>query len=265
MAFIRCDFFSESLAQGASIHVLLPQRTSTGMIGMESASRPGPSPVLWLLHGLSDDHTIWMRRTSIERYAAERGLAVVMPAVGRSFYQNMHCGLRYFDYIAEELPRVCSDYFPLSDKREDNFIAGLSMGGYGAFLHAFSRPDKYAAAASLSGVLDISSILKKDNELLSDAEKQAIFGPTETRRPEQYDLSRLAPRVLQPAPSLRPKLYACCGTEDFLLEENRTFVEDARKFGLNLEYHEARGTHDWAFWDTWIRKIIKWLPVRKSA
>jgi len=130
MALIHCDFFSEALGLSTSMCVILPE-PARGQIGMPGSERQpsGPHPVLWLLHGLSDDHTIWQRRTSIERYVAERGLAVVMPAVARSFYTDMAHGLPYWTFISEELPAAARSFFPLSPAREDNFVAGLSMGG----------------------------------------------------------------------------------------------------------------------------------------
>src|SRR6187551_1522589 len=120
MAFFDCHFFSETLALNCSAYVLLPQRPA------DSAQRV-LHPTLYLLHGLSDDHTIWLRRTSIERYAAARNLAVVMPAVARSFYQDMASGPRCWTFLSEELPTLCRQWFPLSEDREDNFAAGLSM------------------------------------------------------------------------------------------------------------------------------------------
>jgi S-formylglutathione hydrolase FrmB len=107
--------------------------------------------VLYLLHGYSDDHSIWMRRTSVERYAAEHHLAVIMPAVNHSFYTNEVQGERYWDYISEELPRAMHRFFRLSDKPEDTFVAGLSMGGYGAMKLALTHPERFGAAASFCG------------------------------------------------------------------------------------------------------------------
>ena len=152
MAFIQCGFFSEVLGLSTSMNVILPQ-SSAGQIGMEGKSFSEKHHTLYLLHGLSDDHTIWMRRTSIERYAASLGIAVVMPAVHRSFYTDMANGYNYWTFVSEELPAIARSFFPLSDAREDNFVAGLSMGGYGAFKLALRCPDKFAAAASLSGAL----------------------------------------------------------------------------------------------------------------
>ncbi|MEE9404329.1 MAG: alpha/beta hydrolase-fold protein, partial [Algisphaera sp.] len=129
MALVRCDFFSDVLQLSTSMTVILPQDTGAAQVGIASASGGVPQagyPTLWLLHGLSDDHTIWMRRTSIERYVADTGLAVVMPQVDRSYYADMVQGKKYWTFISEELPKVARQFFRLSERREDNFVAGLS-------------------------------------------------------------------------------------------------------------------------------------------
>ena len=157
MALIACDFFSESLGLSCSIKVILPQPT-VSQIGMRGVVKAKKYPVLWLLHGLSDDHTIWSRHTSIERYLAGTGIAVVMPNAGKSFYRNMATDPSYGTFLKEELPRIVQSFFPISSDRRDNFVAGLSMGGYGAFLLALSQPERFAAAASLSGALNIANL-----------------------------------------------------------------------------------------------------------
>ena len=149
MALIHVNFFSEALGMCASCDVILPQR-ATRQIGMAAAARGDKHPVLWLLHGASDDQTIWQRRTSIERYAAPLGLAVVMPAVSLSSYADMAHGGKYYTYIAKELPEIMRSMFPLSEKREDNFIAGLSMGGHGCMKIGLANPENYAAIGCFS-------------------------------------------------------------------------------------------------------------------
>src|SRR5215207_9246851 len=153
-------FFSETLGLMSTMHVLLPQRT------MAEAQRKRASKVrtLYLLHGHSDDHTSWQRWTSIERYAEGLNLAVVMPAVHLSFYNDMAHGGKYWQFISEEVPALVRDLFPLSSARRDNFVAGLSMGGYGAFKMALTHPERFAAAASLSGALDIRARVEDRGE-----------------------------------------------------------------------------------------------------
>ena len=154
MALLHVDFFSETLGLSCNMDVILPQPT-TRQIGMDGAKAAGPYKTLYLLHGLSDDHTIWQRRTSIERYVSTLPLAVVMPAVNRSFYCDQDRGLRYFTFVADELPALCQSWFPLSAAREDNFAAGLSMGGYGTWELALQQPQRFAALVPICGGLTV--------------------------------------------------------------------------------------------------------------
>ena len=112
MALFHAHFSSEALAMQCAADVILP----------DAPAKPSrPLPCLWLLHGLSDDHTTWQRRTSIERYADACRLAVVMPCVHRGFYTDMAHGLKYWTFLSEELPARMRAYFPLSSRREDDF------------------------------------------------------------------------------------------------------------------------------------------------
>jgi len=128
VALLTCDFFSDSLQLGTSVTVVLPQQTEE-QIGVDGGGSDGPPPLLYLLHGLSDDHTAWNRYTAVARHAEKAGLAVVMPAVSRSFYTNEAHGLRYWDYVSEELPAVVHEFFRVTSEPAKTFVAGLSMGG----------------------------------------------------------------------------------------------------------------------------------------
>ncbi|GGJ07582.1 esterase [Alicyclobacillus cellulosilyticus] len=258
MALIHCDFFSEVLGLSCSMYVILPQSTHN-QIGLTGAARDGKHPTLYLLHGMSDDHTIWVRRTSIERYVAPLGLAVVMPAVHRSFYTDMAHGLKYWTFISEELPAIARSFFPLSAAREDNFVAGLSMGGYGAFKLALRHPDRFAAAASLSGALDVAARAAAGTE-----EWRNIFGDPSRVRGSDDDLFALAERVAK-SDGPKPLLYQCCGTEDFLYADNRRFMAHARELGLPLTYEEEPGSHEWGYWDLKIQRVLEWLPLRRDV
>jgi S-formylglutathione hydrolase FrmB len=260
MALIHCDFFSEVLGISTSMCVILPQNTRS-QIGMAGSEQKEKYPTLYLLHGLSDDHTIWQRRTSIERYVSEMGIAVVMPNAGRSFYTDMKYGYKYFTFISEELPEIARQFFPLSEKREDNFVAGLSMGGYGAFKIALSLPDKFSAAASLSGAVDMAARFE-NNTSGADEEFYNIFGDLTSFRSSEHDLFHLAKRVSASNGS-KPKLYQCCGTEDFLYEDNITFKNFIEKTDFDYTYEEGPGVHDWAYWDAQIQRVLKWLPLNK--
>ena len=262
MAFFDFHFFSESLALTCAAHVLIPQQT-TAQIGMAGGARREKYPTLYLLHGLSDDHTIWMRRTSIERYAAEKNIAVVMPAAGRSFYQDMVSGPKYWTFVSEELPALCEQFFPLSSEREQRFAAGLSMGGYGALRLGLARPDRYAAAASLSGALDLARRLReagREGALMNKAEYTGIFGPELRGEGTDADLFFLAEKVAASS-GPRPQLFLACGTEDRLIEEQRALQKHLAALRLAATCEESPGTHEWGYWDAQIRRVLDWLPT----
>ena len=234
--------------------VVLPQRTSE-QIGVESAAAPAEHgfPPLYLLHGLSDDHTAWLRYTSIERYATARGLAVVMPAVHRSFYSDEKHGHAYWQFVSEELPRVVRSFFRVSERPADTFVAGLSMGGYGALKLGLSHPARFGAVASLSGVADVRALGGR----LDRAELvERVFGGDFSADDDLFEL------LAATAPGSVPPLYLACGTEeDRLLEPNNRLAEAARARGIAVTTDFRPGVHEWGLWDDVIQDVIAWLPL----
>jgi putative tributyrin esterase len=260
MAHLRCDFFSDTLSLSTSMTVILPQPTKN-QIGMAGKAGEEPPPVLYLLHGLSDDDTIWLRRTSIERYVAELGWAVVMPQVHRSFYSDEVYGGRFWTFVSEELPEIVSRFFRVSTARADTFVAGLSMGGYGAMKLALRQPGRFAAAASLSGALDLKAMVAAG---LKSPEDPALFnrvlGPG-TELVANDDLLDLVRRA--DAESL-PALYACCGTEDPLLPANHSFVAACAEAGVPVAASWSQGGHEWGYWDDQIVTVLDYFTGRSS-
>ncbi|MDD4153517.1 MAG: alpha/beta hydrolase family protein [bacterium] len=256
MSRISCDFHSSALGMATGMEIILPQ---PDMSTLSRKRIEAGWPVLYLLHGRSDDHTIWQRRTSIERYAMAKNLAVVMPDGGRSFYTDMARGYNYRTFICEELPEIVRSFFRISTAREDTFIAGLSMGGYGAFKIALSLPQNFAAAASLSGVMDITSFMDRE---LDKREARNIFGEDLIITDTDNDLFHLVDRFISNENAPELMLYQCCGTEDFLYQDNLRFRDHTVLLGLNLLYEEGPGNHEWGYWDKQIEKVIDWLPVK---
>ncbi|MEU5940529.1 alpha/beta hydrolase family protein [Micromonospora sp. NPDC047548] len=255
MALVRCDFFSEALGLNTSMMVILPQAT-TAEIGVSGGGADGDPPVLYLLHGLTDDESIWLRRTSVERYVAPLGLAVVMPRAERSFYTDEAHGNRYWTFLSEELPQVCRSFFRLSPRREDTFVAGLSMGGYGALKWALRHPDRFAAAASLSGALDVAHRRDHPTRPVDPTVWHTVWGDREVPGSDDDTVALVGRAGVDP-----PALYVACGTEDFLYEDNLRFVEAARARGVPVTVDFSRGDHDWAYWDDKIRDVLAWLPL----
>lgn len=257
MILTEVKFFSETLGMRCTMNVLLPQRA---LKDAQNGTKPNYR-TLYLLHGYSDDHTAWQRWTSIERYAEQYTLAVVMPTVHLSWYTDMAHGGKYWQFISEEVPAVARDLFPLSADRADNFVAGLSMGGYGAFKLALTHPGRFAAAASLSGALDIREVVKQNPaDPNNDAwltHMRNVFGDLSKVPGSSNDLFTLAEKVARG--NVKPKLYQCCGTEDFLYADNLRFRDHARKLPLDLTYEEGPGDHNWAYWDVMIQKVLAWM------
>jgi S-formylglutathione hydrolase FrmB len=251
MALISCDFYSDVLKVGTSMRVILPDETQT-QIGMTGAVTGQVGvPVLYLLHGLSDDHTSWQRRTSIERYVAPLRMAVVMPAVHRSLYADELHGHAYWTFLSKELPQLVSAFFRVSDRPQDTFVAGHSMGGYGALKWALREPSRFGAAASMSGGLDIAGLarLPERRELF-----ERVFGEAPG---QQNDLFALLRSVDIDA---LPPLHISCGNEDQHFNANQAFAQVAKETGVDLTVDFRPGEHEWGFWDTEIQKILAWLP-----
>lgn len=256
MALCHVDFFSNVLGQCMQMDVILPQRTQ-GQIGMEGHVDAGKYPTLYLLHGMSDDHTIWQRRTSIERYATEYGLAVVMPGVSLSWYTDMYSSntCRYFTYVSQELPLICRDFFPnMSSRREDTWVAGLSMGGYGALKCALRTPETFSKAASLSGAVDVNARVRR--ALGTDRYWESVFGPAEQVEGSENDLFAVSERLV---PEKRPELFMWCGEQDSLLPDNLHLRDHLTRLGYDLTYSQSAGDHQWKYWDEQIQNVLAWI------
>jgi len=268
MSLIQMELHSECLTRKATINVILPE------LSEERRLENGKYPVLWLLHGATDDQTVWQRYTGLELYAQKRGIAVVMPAVEISFYTNTDGG-RYFDYVTEELPRMLCQYFPISPKREDNFIAGMSMGGHGTMKLGFSRPGQYAAmgifsCANFIDLMGAGNMIEGGMRQPLNFVRWQVFGTDDgdltkvhgTEHDNRY-LARLASESGKPL----PKIFGCCGTQDG--------CHDAEKADLayfaslpnpyDVTFFDSVGVHYFDFWDEWLKVFIQWLPVRKRA
>lgn len=244
---LEMKFSSKELKRNVSVSVLIPNQEPVG----------AGHKVLWLLHGLSDDHTAWMRRTAIERYAKEHRLAVVMPGVERSWYTNTAYHANYFNFVAYELPSLCRRTFKdFSEKREDNIVAGLSMGGYGALKLALTCPTQYGACISLSGSLDIT---RKGRPVDLD-EWRSIFGyelaSALDLEGSEHDLFALAKKN-KAAQMPFPKLYLWCGQQDTLIGVNRAFDRHLTELDVAHTYTESEGDHTWPWWDLHIQGALK--------
>ncbi len=260
MAKIVCDFYSEVLSLSTSMTVILPQISESQKMGEQNSTPQKGFKTLWLLHGYSDDHTAWTRQTSIERYATFLGLAVVMPQVDHSYYCNMAHGKQYWTFISEELPAIARSFFPLSTDKKDNYVAGLSMGGFGAFKLALHFPERYIAAGSFSGVMDM---ILRSKEPSRENTMSNIFGENPQIQGSGNDLFfGIENHSHKKEAESKLHFFQCCGTEDFLYEENIRLRDKVQTLDVELTYREEAGSHEWGFWDKYIKEFLLWLKEK---
>lgn len=250
MALIRYEYYSCALEKNTGAYVVLPEHRDRK--GKEEKLK-----VLYLLHGLGDDYTKWVRRTPIERYAKDDDWVVVMPDGEKSFYVNCPNGDAYGDYMGEELPEIMRATFPfISERREDTFVAGLSMGGYGSMKLALTYPDQYSAAACFSGALDADFWFENYPEERYIYER--IFASKEAVKNTDNDLFYLVGKLKEKGSAI-PRIYLSCGTEDSIYPESVTFRKCLDRHQVPYTYEEWEGNHNWVFWDESIRRALKWF------
>ena len=269
MAYLDMSFFSAALKKNAEITVILPSMSADDYLFIEDHpdyyGKGKKFQTLYLLHGSYGDFMDWSLLTSIYRYAQEHCVAVVMPSGENSSYLNMAEGEAYLKYISEELPAYCTALFPLSTKREDTFVAGLSMGGYGAYRVALEHPERYCAAASLSGNLDKGeqkNVSTHANKMPLNYRK-AVMGDTLSIKGTDDDLRVLLKKRVDEGAEL-PSLYHVMGDADFLREDGENYLAYAKELGVDIEYHVHPGVHNWIFWDRYIQDVLDWLPLKKG-
>ena len=261
MAFIQFKVKSEELETKTDVLVILPTPTVDEMRKMPNYGFYRDDrcyQVLYLYHGTTGDCWDWMRFSAIERYAEEHCLAVVMPNVMNSSFHNIPESYAFENYVAKELPRIIEWTFPVSRKREDKFIAGLSMGGTGVFKIAMKNPQDYGAVACLSAAFHLPAEIETSRV----APWAAAYGKDEKIIGTCEDPYWLAQNVMKQQLDY-PKLYLCCGTEDDLCYDcNQKMLRLMDEIGMTYTYHEQPGRHEWAFWDREIQLIMDWLPLK---
>ena len=261
MALLQCNFFSQALMRTVPIQVVLPTDKTLGPGG---PAAQGPFKTLYLLHGIFGNDTDWVCGTRVQSWAQDRNLAVVMPSGDNSFYvDNPKASAYYGRFIGQELVDFTRRSFPLSTRREDTFLGGLSMGGFGAIVNGLQHPQTFGAVAALSSALILDSMLEHtqytDFLMTNKGYYESVFGELSQVRGGVNDYDALAEKVAKEP--VRPKFYLACGTEDGLLGVNRQFRDHLLRLGYDVTYEEGPGVHDWYFWDEYILKALNWLPL----
>ncbi len=263
MALIQVNYLSNALARTVPVNVILPADKVDSKTHCY-AKRTKPFKTLYLLHGMFGNYTDWCANTRVQRWAEEHNLAVVMPSGDNMYYVNSLLPFNdYGAFVGEELPAIMRAMFPLSDRREDTYIAGLSMGGFGALRNGFKYADTFGCVAALS-----SAITVLDPTFHPIAGDKAVFGDLEaaaqTDKNYQVCYEQLKQRVTAGEATM-PRVYLACGTDDEFISSTRALRDQLVADGVALTYDEQPGGHEWDFWDAQIKKIIDWLPLDEAS
>ena len=279
MAVLKMNFLSKYLGMQTNITVCLPSFSFRDLMNNNTDFyAPGMKfQTMYLLHGGSGDDSDYLAFTNITRYADEHKIAVVMPCDYNHFYTDNPNGPRYWRYVAEELPEVCQTLFPLSSKREDNFVAGLSMGGAGAMKMGVLQGEKFAAALCMSGAAlnpdkakDFGKGMRRRNQddpdVMPFVSLDSIFGDMDDFKGSVHDVYHAAEMNVKEGKKL-PKFYFTVGDKDFAIEGVEDAYHHLTGLGYETFYEKVPGYgHEWDFWDLTLRKALdEWLPIRHDV
>lgn len=268
MAILQVNFVSSSLMRTVPMNVILPVDKLDFSGAVKAPDRPYKT--LYLLHGILGNYTDWLSGTCIQRWAEAKNLAVVMPSGDNAFYVDQPEGHNYYGkFIGQELVEITRRMFPLSHERSDTFIAGLSMGGYGALRNGLKYYETFGAIAGLSAATMADGLEARTNAPGQPFMKrrdyaEQVFGDLSRVKNSDKDLVWLA-QQLAACGAEKPKIYLTCGVGDSLLEPNRKLRDSLRANGFNVTYEEGPGAHEWDFWNRSIQKVVDWLPLEDTG
>ena len=260
MAFIQVNFFSKALKRLAPFNALVPIDTFE-IPGQEKIER-GPMKSIYLLHGYSGNHMDWALGSKIQELSLIHNVAIFMPSGENNFYlDDADMGALYSEYVGNELVEFTRKMFPISKKREDTFIGGLSMGGYGAIRNGLKYSHNFSRIIALSSALithNIATIPEDYKDEIADYKYyRRVFGNLKELLGSDKDPEALIIKLKKENAAI-PKIYMACGTEDFLLKENRNYEKFLTSQEVEHTYVEGPGIHDWKFWNEYIEKAIIW-------
>lgn len=261
MSIVSMNFSSYYLQGNHEISIILPDRPRH-LLPKDFYGGDRKFKVIWLLHGAFGDHTDWLRKSKIELYARERDLCVVMPSACNSGYANWDhfaMGFSMWDYLTEELMPLIYGWYPVSDQRADNYVAGLSMGGGGAIKLAVNYPEKFAGAAILSAS---PRNLHEMDPVQNEKQWQRIMNQAGSVEAYLNSYENVWDKLAESAGrNILPRLYFAMGTEDPGYPQYMKFKQYAESIKLKATFEEGPGKHEWRFWDTYIEKAMQFFDT----
>ena len=257
MATLEVSFFSHCLQRNVSFSAIVPIEDKL------STEKSTGFKTLYLLHGLGGNHKDWLANTMLAIWARGRNLAIIMPsAENKAYVDNVHTKERFGEFIGVELVEFTRALFSLSNKREDTFIGGLSMGGYGAMRNGLKYHETFGSIISLSGALAVEFLpFSNEDDPRPNRRRsflEGVFGNLDAVAGSDMDSKALAKALLDKGAKF-PEIYIACGTEDELLPQNRLYHNFFNEHNITHKYIEDAGGHEWPFWDKYIKKSLDWL------
>ncbi|WP_416147571.1 alpha/beta hydrolase [Salipaludibacillus sp. HK11] len=260
MAMLQVSYYSEAMRREVTFNALIPLDTMEGK--QENAQLPMRS--LYLLHGLTGSFTDWLSYSRIRELSDKYHIAVFMPSGENHFYlDDTDIGALHGEFVGNELVNYTRKLFPISNRREDTFIGGLSMGGFGAIRNGLKYAENFSKIIALSSALityNAQNAKSDYNDGISDYNYlKRVFGDLTQLQGSDKDPEALITNLKQSNGNI-PEIYMACGTEDFLVDLNRRFRDFLNTEQVDFTYVEDSGDHNWAFWDKYIEKGLLWLP-----
>ena len=260
MAILTIRFSSQVLKRKVTCAVCLP--TDNGTIKERTNPLDYRYPTVYLLHGLTSDYNEWLYRSHVEKYSERNNIAVVMPSAENSFYVDSGLVNDDFDrFIGQEIVEETRRMLPLSRKREDTFIGGDSMGGFGALRLGMKYSDTFSKILSFSAAIHMFEFEPGDPRRGSVCDEDKVFGDFQTARNSDKNpavvLRQLSERVARGETSY-PEIFMICGLQDGLLPANRSFHEKLQNYPIKVIYQEHDGDHSHFYWDAHLEEMLKW-------
>ena len=263
MAVVDVSFISHALKRQVSFKALIPTDYTFRPDLPETPFQTAPAPTLYLLHGFTGCSTDFLYGSSIFQLALQHNIAVVMPNGENAFYlEDQEKGEDYSRFVGKELVDFTRGMFRLSDRREDTFIGGMSMGGYGALITALRYPDTFGKVMSVSGAYVALEFADQKRYIpdfnSSEAYQRTFFGDVETMRQRDVD-PRFCMEELRRQGKALPEIYFACGEQDFMIAQNRKLHQYMEENGVNHVYYEGEGAHDWNYWNPHLTRALEWM------
>ena len=257
MAFFNVNFTSYTLSRDVEIDVLIPSMTILDVFDDNAKNVESTHvvkekyPVMYLLHGFANNRNSWFNYTSVARYAEERRIAVVTVSAENKSYSKVG-GDDFKKFISKELQEFVTSMFPVSTRKEDTYIAGLSMGGYGTLLHSLTNPERFQAIGAFSAGIEVNPERLAQRAVGNEASITELL--------DEYDLFKLADKVAAEKKEF-PKVFMACGHQDRLYDVNVKFRDYLINLGADVTWDEIEQYgHEWPFWDIEVKNFLDWIP-----